>query len=311
VVRGAGDAGEGAFAQTESVKELGALVGRELGRLGLELHTHAEHVGRVAELGDQGLDHVLRVSHLVLTEVDQGEHRLVRQEEGRAQVGPGLGVEVGAVDGRARLQHREGGLQGIHLGAQRRVVLRRLAPLADLGLNGGCVGQHELELEHLQIVERVAAADHVLVLEGAQDEAQGVGLADAGEKPVAHALPRRGPGDQAGDVDELDRGVHDLLAVAHGGQRLDTRVGHAGQAHVGLRRREGMRCDGRRTARQRIEQSRLPGVRQADDAEPLHNLRGYRPCRRRPPSARTRPAATRPTTARSPTRAARPVVSRK
>ena len=45
----------------------------------------------------------------------------------------------------------------------------------------------------------------VVVLEAAHHVRDGVGLADVREELVAEALALRGAGDQAGDVDELDR----------------------------------------------------------------------------------------------------------
>ena len=63
--------------------------------------------------------------------------------------------------------------------------------------------------------------DDVVVLERPQDQAQGVRLPDAGEEPVAEPLPGRRSGDQAGDVDELDGGVHHLAAGAHDGQLVE------------------------------------------------------------------------------------------
>ena len=81
-------------------------------------------------------------------------------------------------------------LQGGHLGFEGTVGPGRLAPAFELGLDRSEVGQHELELEDAEVVQRVAPPDHVGVLEGPQYQAQRVRLAYAAEEPVARG-PRR------------------------------------------------------------------------------------------------------------------------
>ena len=112
----------------------------------------------------------------------------------------------------------QGLLHGRHLAGQGVVDPGRLAPLVELNLQAGRVGQDELELEHAEVLQGVGAADNVGVLEGPQHQAQGVDLAYPGQEAVAQPLAGGGARHQTGDVDHLDGGVHHLAAVAHVGQ---------------------------------------------------------------------------------------------
>jgi hypothetical protein len=80
---------------------------------------------------------------------------------------------------------------------------------------------------------------HVLVVEAAHHVDDGVGLADVGQELVAQAFTLGGPGDQAGDVDELDDGGLHLLRLDDLGEGVEARVGHFDDAHVGLDGAEG------------------------------------------------------------------------
>ena len=121
-----------------------------------------------------------------------------------------------------------------HLVEQRLVALGGLAALLDLVLDGLEVGVGELELHDAEVLERVGRAGHVVVGEGPQHEDDGVDLADVAEELVAEALALAGPRHQAADVDELHGGRHDVLALAHLGQRVEPVVGHPGHADVGV-----------------------------------------------------------------------------
>jgi hypothetical protein len=170
------------------------------------------------------------------------------------------------------LQRLQGGFESCDLTEQRLVGPGRLAPLVDQVLDAGGVGQDQLELEDLEVVKGVGAAHDVLVLEGPQHQADGIDLADAGQEPVSQTLARRRPGDESGDVDELDARGHDLLALAHLGQGQETGVGDLGDADVGLGGRERMGRHRRRASGQRVEQRRLAGVGQPDEPQALHFL---------------------------------------
>src|SRR5690606_25542408 len=93
-----------------------------------------------------------------------------------------------------------------------------------------------------------------------------VDLADVGQELVAQALAAGRTCDQAGDVDELDRGRDHLLRLDDLGQRTQPWIRHRHDANVRLDRAE--RKVGRGDARlgQRVEKGRLADVRQADDA---------------------------------------------
>ena len=109
------------------------------------------------------------------------------------------------------------------------------------------------------------------ILEGPEHQHHGVDVADPPEESVAQALAGRRPCDQGGDVDELDRGVHELLRVAELAQDLDPAVGHLGHADIGLGRRERVGSNRGVATGEGIEQRRLSGVGKPDDAQALHN----------------------------------------
>ena len=241
-------------------------------RLGLQLHAHAEHLGRVAQLGGHRLGQRVGVGHLVLAQVDHGQHRLVGEQEGGAQVGPLLGGERRPVERRAPVQRPPAPPPWPPpRRLERRVVPGHLPALGELRLDRVDVGQHQLELEGVQVVEGVGAAHHVVVLEGPQHQHDGVDLADAGQEAVAQALARRRPGHQPGDVDELEGGRHDLLRLAHLGQRASAGGRAPGRCRPWLSVVEnGWAATGADAAGQGVEQRRLAGVGQADEAETFH-----------------------------------------
>ena len=114
---------------------------------------------------------------------------------------------------------------------------------------------------------RPATLHHVGVTEETHDFADGVRLADVREELVAEALPLARSGHQTRDVDELDRGGHDLRRMVDLGQRLQAVVGHRHDAHVGLD--GGERVIGGQTALvgHRREQRGLADIRQPHDTD--------------------------------------------
>ena len=82
VVGGVDEPGQRALAQARGASSISApLVGVELGRLGLELHAHADDLGLAAELGDDRGDDLVDAVEVVLAHVDHGQHRLVGEQE--------------------------------------------------------------------------------------------------------------------------------------------------------------------------------------------------------------------------------------
>ena len=192
------------------------------------------------------------------------------------------------------MQRGEGGFQGVHLGEQRLVGLGRPPALVGLALHGGQISEHQLELEHAEVLDRIGSPDHVVIGERPQDQTHGVGLPDSGEKPVAQTLTRRRPRHQPGDVDHLDGGVHHLAALAHLGQGVEAAIIDLGHAHVGLGRREGVGGDRRVAPGEGIEQAGLACVGKADEAQTFHRSpRLLGPVRLRVMSKRTKKAKTR------------------
>ena len=198
---------------------------------------------------------------------------MVRRKNGRSGAQP-LGIGRRPVKRRALGEGRHRPLERVDLTDEGLVALGRLASPIELLLRAREIGERELELEGVQVVDRVGAADHVLVDERPQHVHDRVDLADAAEEPVAQALALGRAPLQPRDVDELGCGVHDLARRAHHRERVDSRIGNRRHADVGLRGRERVRRDGRRAAGERVEQGRLPALGRPDDAESLHRGRG-------------------------------------
>ena len=132
------------------------------------------------------------------------------------------------------------------------------------------VGQDEFGLDDLDVADGVDlahAVDDVVVVEAADHVDDGVALADVGEEVVALAFALGGAGDEAGDVDDVDRGRDDDLRAGDDLQLLHAVVGHEDHADVGLDRAE--RVVGRfglTRAREGVEEGRLAHVGESDDA---------------------------------------------
>ena len=88
------------------------------------------------------------------------------------------------------------------------------------------VGEHQLELEGVEVGRGVGVAGHRRVFERPQHEEDGVAVAQRAEEPVAEALAGARALHQRGDVDDLEAGVHELLGVRHLAQQVDPLVGH-------------------------------------------------------------------------------------
>ena len=156
------------------------------------------------------------------------------------------------------------------LGGERLVALRRPLLAVQAALDRRQVGEHELELEGVEVGARVGVAGHRGVFEGAQDVEDGVAVAQGAEEAVAQPLSGARALHQRGDVDDLEAGVHELLGVRHLAQAVDALVGDLREGDRGLRGGERVRRDHGRRAGQRVEQARLAAVREAHEAETFH-----------------------------------------
>ena len=172
--------------------------------------------------------------------------RLVRPEVGQAladRLDPELRLLVAAF-GRA-FGLGEGRLQGLH------------------------VGQHQLDLDRLDVRERLDRArhvDHVGVLEAADDLEDGVDLADVAEELVAEPFPFARPLHDPGDVHEAERRGDELLGDDVLADHRQAIVGDAHDPFVRLDGAEGViRALGCLGAREGVEQGALAHVGQTDD----------------------------------------------
>ncbi len=97
-------------------------------------------------------------------------------------------------------------------------------------------------------------------------------LPDMGKKLVPQPFPLARPLDETGNIHQLDRGRHHLLALRHGRHPVQATVGHRDHPHVGLDRAEWvvgrLRLAG---AGHRVEKGALPHIRQTDDSGSDHS----------------------------------------
>ncbi|GAA3220338.1 hypothetical protein GCM10020256_26270 [Streptomyces thermocoprophilus] len=224
--------------------------------------------------GDQGALLLLErlVRQLLLVDVEDVEERLGGEQ---VQVVQEFGA-LAALDDAVReervalLQDLLGLLDRLDLG--RDVLLDPgllLEPRQDL-LDGLQVGEDQLGVDRLDVVLRRDLAvdvDDVLVLEGADDLADRVGLTDVREELVAQALTLGGAAHDARDVDEVDRRREDALRAEDLRQLGQPGVGDADDADVRLD--GGERVVGRQhvVLGQGVEQGRLADIRQTDDSD--------------------------------------------
>lgn len=209
-----GEGGEAGLLLADGLEQFERLVLVELGEVRLQLGVEEDRLGG----GDEGALLVLEVlvGQFVLVDVEDVQEGLRGQQ---VQVVQKL-VALGALDDAVReervalLQDLLGLLDGLHL--RRDVLLDPrllLEPGQDL-LDGLEVGEDQLGVDRLDVVlGRDLAVDvyDVLVLEGADDLADRVGLTDVREELVAQALTLGGAAHDARDVDEVDGGRQDAL----------------------------------------------------------------------------------------------------
>lgn len=179
--------------------------------------------------------------------------------------------------GDARGEERRAGLEDLlrllDRGEHRDLLLLEaglLLEARDLLLDGLQVREDQLRVDRLDVVlgrDLAVDVDDVLVLEGADDLADRVRLADVREELVAQALTLGSAAHDARDVDEVDRRREDLLGAEDLRELAEAGVGDADHAHVRLDR--GERVVGRQhvVLGQGVEQGRLADIRQADDSD--------------------------------------------
>jgi hypothetical protein len=144
-----------------------------------------------------------------------------------------------------------------------------LVRLDELLLHGLEIGECELGVDRLDIVDRVDRARHVrdvVVLEAAHDMRDRIRLADIGKEFVAEPFALRCARDEAGNVDELHRRRDRLLRLDDVGKHIEPRIGHWHDTDVRVDGTERI-VFGRDLGRgQRIKKRRFANVRQPYDA---------------------------------------------
>ena len=101
-----------------------------------------------------------------------------------------------------------------------------------------------------------------------------VHFANVMEKLVSQSFARACAFDQAGDIDELDRGWRDFFGVGNLCDFFQPRIGHRDDSDVRINRAERIIfCWRFVSAGDRVEKRRFPDVRQSDDSSAEHEVR--------------------------------------
>src|SRR5262245_22803191 len=179
-------------------------------------------------------------------------------------------IESGGEHTGTRLEHLLRLATGVELRRERLVLLGVLLESGQCVLERLEVGQDQLGVDGLDVVARRHLSGDmgdVVVAEHPGDLADRVRLADVRQELVAKTLALAGPSYDAGDVDELHGRRHRTRRLEHLRQHVETRIGYADDADVGLDR--GERVVGREdlVASQGVEQGRLARVGEADDSD--------------------------------------------
>ena len=207
---------------------------------------------------------------LVLADVDDGEHAAVGQQEVRRERLASSGLRPARYSGRPSASAAL---------AVSRLAASSASDLSSFGWRCGLleslldrleVGESELDLDDAEVLDRVGRAGDVVVDERPQHEHDRVDLADVGEELVAEALALAGALDEPADVDDLDRGVHDVLRLRHRRQPVEPLVGHLGDADVRVLGGERVRRGEGAAAGECVVQRTLARVGEPDEAETFH-----------------------------------------
>ena len=131
------------------------------------------------------------------------------------------------------------------------------------------VSEDELGLDNPHIAHRVHRSlhmHHVVIVKAAHHLQDGIALANVAQELVPQPLALGGPAHEPGDVRKVHRSVNDAPALANLGELLHPRVGHRHRRLVRLDGAEGIIRRLRiLRPRQRIEQRRLPNIRQTNN----------------------------------------------
>ena len=134
-------------------------------------------------------------------------------------------------------------LQGLQLTGEGFVSHGGTLGLGDAALQNFHIGENKLQIDGLDVAERVYAAvdvNDVGVLKAADHMNDGVALADICQELVAQTFALGSALDEAGDVDELDDRRGQLLGLEEVGQLGQTLIGNRHDAHVRVDGAEGV-----------------------------------------------------------------------
>ena len=208
---------------------------------------------------------------LVLAQVGNVDGLLQGQQVTLGDDGELLGVVGVGASQLALVQVLQQALQQLTFGSELLVAaLHGLLALVDAALHHLDVRHHQLQVDDVDVAQRIGAALHVgdiAVLEAANHMDDGIGGADVAQELVAQTLALACALDQTGDVNELDDGGGGLLGGIEIAQPLQPLIGHGDHAHIGVDGAEGIVVGGNTGIGDGIEQSGLANIGQSDDTK--------------------------------------------
>ena len=261
-IRLAHQARQAAFLKAHGLQVLLGFLRVKLSQVCLDLRRNG-HRRAAVDLGKVGVK-------LVFIDVGDVEHGLHRQQ---VKLVDGVNLVLGKIQRACAMSFVEALkhlLGSGKLGSARLVTLGLLLKTRNRFLDGSHVGKDQLGLDGLHVALRVDLAGNVHnvgVAEEAHDFADGVGFANVRQKLVAQALALRRASNQAGDIDELNRGGHDARRVVDLRKRVQAGIGNRDHAHVGLDGGERVVCSKATLIGKSGEQRGLAHVGHAHDTD--------------------------------------------
>ncbi len=275
LVAGANETVESRRLESERRQKIGAILGRELRQLGLDLGGEGNDPCLLATLF-HGLSQRLEMRtflarELRIAHVCRVENRFYGEQRQRGENSFFVGGETRLPQPSAFLEKAVRLLQ--HRQLRHRLLVagpRRAAGLVQTLLERGEVGDRQLEPYHLTIahgIDRSHDVRDIGVLEAAHDVDYRVGLANVGQKLVAQSLTLGRAFYEAGDVHELNDCWHRSFRLHDARELAETGVGNLHHADIRLDGAEGIVRRFGPGRREGVEQCRFPDVGEADDTE--------------------------------------------
>ncbi len=284
VIGGADEGADAGFRQSQGIEVVLGVLGGQVEEVAFELGADGDGVAAVVGLGvveEAAHVGVLRkVGEVALLDVGDKDGGFVGEEEGGAEEGTFLGGEGAGegIDGFPGLE--VGGSSFEQAGFEEGVFVAAFDVTADFFeafVDRVEVGEDEFSGYDVDIaggVDTAVDVDDVGVVEAADDLEEGVDLTDVAEELVAEALALGGALNEAGDIDEFERGGDSMGDADDLGEGVEPGFGHGDDAEVGVDGAERVVLGGGfMGADDRVEEGGFAYVGQADDSGFEHGAR--------------------------------------